>query len=100
MISFHGAKVVTQITIVSDGKSGLCFARRVVWSPPVGLFTAIRVATSYVPSIQLNGQTEKFGAYKFHHKREATDVIAQYSRGVREHLFVEPVIIEKDAIFD
>lgn len=39
-------------------------------------------------------------AYSFHHKREAATVVLEYSRGVREHLFVEPVYSEKDAIFD
>ncbi len=39
-------------------------------------------------------------AYNFHRKREAATVVQEYSRGVREHLFVEPVYREKDAIFD
>lgn len=39
-------------------------------------------------------------SYRFHHKREALRVVAEYSRNVREHMFVEAVNFEKDAIFD
>jgi hypothetical protein len=34
------------------------------------------------------------------HKRDARSVVAEYSRGVRDHLCVEPVSEEEDAIFD
>ncbi len=39
-------------------------------------------------------------SYRFHRKREALRVVSEYSRNVREHMFVEPVIFEKDAVFD
>jgi hypothetical protein len=39
-------------------------------------------------------------SYRFRHKREALRVVAEYSRNVREHMFVEPVHSEKDVIFD
>jgi hypothetical protein len=39
-------------------------------------------------------------AHNFHHKKEAVAAVQQYSRYVREHLLVEHVTVEKDAIFD
>ncbi len=39
-------------------------------------------------------------SYQFRHKREAIRVISEYSRNVREHMFVEAMTFGKDAIFD
>ncbi len=43
---------------------------------------------------------DRNNSYRFHHKREAVSVIAEYSRNVRENMVVEPVHSQKDAIFD
>ncbi len=43
---------------------------------------------------------DKDASYRFHHKREALQVVEEYSREVRKGMFVEPVHSVKDVIFD
>jgi hypothetical protein len=44
---------------------------------------------------------EKDHAYRFHHKRDAMGVVAQYSPNTRERLLVEPVRKhQEDIVFD
>lgn len=43
---------------------------------------------------------DRHDAYRFHHKRDALGVVAVYLRTARQHLFVEPVSYDADAIFD
>ncbi len=39
-------------------------------------------------------------AYRFHHKREAACVVAEYSHTARKWLHIEPLKTAGDAIFD
>ncbi len=52
------------------------------------------------PEYPAQWMPDKDESYRFHHKREALRVVAEYSRNLREHMFVEPVNFEKDAVFD
>jgi hypothetical protein len=52
------------------------------------------------PEYPAQWMPHRLDSYRFHHKRDAIRVIAEYSRNVREHMFIEPERTETDAVFD
>ncbi len=61
-----------------------------------------RSGCGYLTKPEYPGQwsPDPCAAHRFHHKREATGAVAEYSRTARKWLSIEPVKTEGDAIFD